>query len=150
MAMAMLGDASMAHASVPSGCRRSTPASAMYPTALGICNSHLNNHMPLTCKNVHRYQALTSGLGAETIQTQNNASVRFLRDWLMSSMSAGLDDKSEHCIPFILERLQVHRKKYADDQDAPPFFLGLNGVQGAGKTTLVSVPNGLNANVKTF
>ena len=57
----------------------------------------------------------------------------------MSSMSKVWDDKSEHCIPFILERLQIHQQKYADDQDAPPFFLGLNGVQGAGKTTLVSV-----------
>ena len=54
-------------------------------------------------------------------------------------MSKVWDDKSEHCIPFILERLQIHQQKYADDRDAPPFFLGLNGVQGAGKTTLVSV-----------
>ncbi|KAA6415143.1 MAG: hypothetical protein FRX48_01895 [Lasallia pustulata] len=53
-------------------------------------------------------------------------------------MSRVVDDKSEHCIPFILERLRLHRKKYADDQHAPPFFLGLNGLQGAGKTTLVS------------
>lgn len=50
-----------------------------------------------------------------------------------------IDDKSEHCIPFILERLEAHRKKYANrSEPPPPFFLGLNGVQGAGKTTLVS------------
>ncbi|KAI4135552.1 MAG: hypothetical protein LQ347_000586 [Umbilicaria vellea] len=53
-------------------------------------------------------------------------------------MSRVFDNKSEHCIPFILERLQVHRRKYADDEDASPFFIGLNGVQGAGKTVLVS------------
>ena len=78
--------------------------------------------------------------------------MRLLRNPLLSrsisTMSKVLDDKSEHCIPFILERLQVHRNKYADDQDAPPFFLGLNGVQGAGKTTLVSVPNALNSTVE--
>jgi D-glycerate 3-kinase len=49
---------------------------------------------------------------------------------------AMVDDKSEHCIPFLLERLQEHREKHGSE--APPFLLGLNGVQGAGKTTLVS------------
>ncbi|EON66118.1 hypothetical protein W97_05361 [Coniosporium apollinis CBS 100218] len=48
-----------------------------------------------------------------------------------------LDDKSEHCIPFILERLEAHREAH-EGSTPPPFFLGLNGVQGAGKTTLVS------------
>jgi pantothenate kinase-related protein Tda10 len=47
-----------------------------------------------------------------------------------------IDDKSEHCIPFLLERLKVHRE---GDDGGRPFFLGLNGVQGAGKTTLVSI-----------
>lgn len=45
-----------------------------------------------------------------------------------------IDDKSPHCIPFILERLKLHQAKQQDK----PFFIGLNGVQGAGKTTLVS------------
>ncbi|KAK5141604.1 hypothetical protein LTR04_002536 [Oleoguttula sp. CCFEE 6159] len=50
-----------------------------------------------------------------------------------------IDDKSEHCVPFILERLQAHRIKHESRGNVvPPFFLGLNGVQGAGKTTLVS------------
>lgn len=49
-----------------------------------------------------------------------------------------IDDKSQHCIPFITERLRLHREHYESRQEAPPpFFLGLNGVQGAGKTTLV-------------
>ena len=49
-----------------------------------------------------------------------------------------VDDKSEHCIPFILERLKQHREQYESKGEIPPpSFLGLNGVQGAGKTTLV-------------
>ncbi|EME79825.1 uncharacterized protein MYCFIDRAFT_87978 [Pseudocercospora fijiensis CIRAD86] len=49
-----------------------------------------------------------------------------------------IDDKSEHCIPFILERLKLLRAEHErKGQDVAPFFLGLNGVQGAGKTTLV-------------
>ena len=45
-----------------------------------------------------------------------------------------VDDKSPICIPFILSRLKKHQAQAADK----PFFIGLNGVQGAGKTTLVS------------
>lgn len=49
-----------------------------------------------------------------------------------------IDDKSEHCIPFILERIRLHRQQYeSKGETPPPFFVGLNGVQGAGKTTLV-------------
>ncbi|KAI1347537.1 putative Uridine/cytidine kinase [Xylaria sp. FL0043] len=44
------------------------------------------------------------------------------------------DDKSPICIPFILERLQSHLKSGS----TRPFIIGLNGVQGVGKTTLVS------------
>lgn len=51
-------------------------------------------------------------------------------------MAAIIDDKSEHCIPFILDRIAAHRQQHGDN--GRPFFLGLNGVQGAGKTTLVS------------
>lgn len=54
-------------------------------------------------------------------------------------MSKIVDDKSEHCVPFIIERLKLHREYHeSKGETAPPFFLGLNGVQGAGKTTLVS------------
>lgn len=55
-----------------------------------------------------------------------------------SIMAEIIDDKSEHCIPFILERIAARRKRYEEKgEQVPPFFLGLNGVQGAGKTTLV-------------
>ncbi|KAK0325756.1 hypothetical protein LTR82_003293 [Friedmanniomyces endolithicus] len=48
-----------------------------------------------------------------------------------------VDDKSEHCIPFIVEHIKQHRQQYEDRGESPtPFFVGLNGVQGAGKTTL--------------
>lgn len=50
------------------------------------------------------------------------------------------DDRSQHCVPFILERLKQHHDHYAaKGEKAPPFFIGLNGVQGAGKTTLVGL-----------
>lgn len=47
-----------------------------------------------------------------------------------------VDDKSEHCIPFLLSLLSAHQSRHP--ADPPPFFIGLNGVQGAGKTVLVS------------
>lgn len=56
-----------------------------------------------------------------------------------SKMPEIFDDKSEHCIPFLLERLKAHQAQYGNDPSkTPPFFLGLNGVQGAGKTVLVN------------
>jgi D-glycerate 3-kinase len=51
-----------------------------------------------------------------------------------SSTDTIIDDKSPHCIPFILSRLSFQQEANPDR----PFFIGLNGVQGAGKTTLVS------------
>jgi len=49
-----------------------------------------------------------------------------------------IDDKSEHCVPFILDRIKEHREASESKGEKPtPFFVGLNGVQGAGKTTLV-------------
>ncbi|KAK6075966.1 D-glycerate 3-kinase [Seiridium cupressi] len=48
-------------------------------------------------------------------------------------MSHIIDDKSPICIPFILERLQGHQA----GNSGKPFIIGLNGVQGVGKTTLV-------------
>ncbi|KAI0132250.1 D-glycerate 3-kinase [Xylariales sp. AK1849] len=52
----------------------------------------------------------------------------------MSSYSPQfVDDKSPICIPFILQRLEIHKRTTSDK----PFIIGLNGVQGVGKTTLV-------------
>ncbi|KAI1491457.1 P-loop containing nucleoside triphosphate hydrolase protein [Biscogniauxia mediterranea] len=53
------------------------------------------------------------------------------------------DDKSPICIPFILSQLQEHRAAASDpsrpdaEKKKKPFIIGLNGVQGVGKTTLV-------------
>jgi D-glycerate 3-kinase len=44
-----------------------------------------------------------------------------------------LDDKSPHCIPFILTLVEQHLAS----NSSRPFVIGLNGVQGVGKTTLV-------------
>lgn len=46
-----------------------------------------------------------------------------------------LDDKSEHCTNFILTCLE---KRSAGVQEVP-LFVGLNGAQGSGKTTLVCI-----------
>lgn len=51
-----------------------------------------------------------------------------------------VDDKSPICIPFILSQLEAHRKRQLDrpsNEPPRPFIIGLNGVQGVGKTTLV-------------
>jgi len=80
-----------------------------------------------------------------------------------SDPNAIVDDKSPICIPFILERLVLHQQKQKQQQQyesqplssserdnnnndtiatpreqPKPFIVGLNGVQGVGKTTLVS------------
>ncbi|CAG8908560.1 unnamed protein product [Penicillium egyptiacum] len=52
-----------------------------------------------------------------------------------------VDDKSQHCIPFLLDRLHIHTERHRGNPSTPPFFIGLNGVQGAGKTVLVSALN---------
>ena len=57
---------------------------------------------------------------------------------IKSIMPEIVDDKSQYCIPFLLDRLRVHTERHRGNPDTPPFFIGLNGVQGAGKTVLVS------------
>ncbi|KUI68272.1 putative kinase mug58 [Cytospora mali] len=47
-----------------------------------------------------------------------------------------VDDKSPKCIPFILDRLKVYQAQQPASS-VRPFMIGLNGVQGIGKTTLV-------------
>jgi D-glycerate 3-kinase len=44
------------------------------------------------------------------------------------------DDKTPHVLSFILPQIERHFQSSSDT----PFFIGLNGVQGAGKTVLVS------------
>lgn len=57
---------------------------------------------------------------------------------MVENIDTLIDDKSHHCIPFVLARLELHNVRHAANPHPPPFFLGLNGVQGAGKTMLVS------------
>lgn len=45
-----------------------------------------------------------------------------------------VDDKAPICLPFILKQLKTHQETSPDK----PFVIGLNGIQGAGKTTLVA------------
>ncbi|KAF7921415.1 hypothetical protein EAE99_007723 [Botrytis elliptica] len=45
-----------------------------------------------------------------------------------------IDDKTPHILPFILHYLSLHQKTHP----TRPFIIGLNGIQGAGKTTLVN------------
>jgi len=47
------------------------------------------------------------------------------------------DDKAQQVIPFILEHLSEHQKQHKSYSNPAPFFVGLNGVQGAGKSVLV-------------
>lgn len=57
---------------------------------------------------------------------------RYTHAEALRNMPLGMDEKSEIVIPFILQRLETHKK-----HNDTPFFIGLNGVQGVGKTTLV-------------
>lgn len=49
------------------------------------------------------------------------------------------DDKAQHVIPFILPLLSQHQARHSSSTNPPPFFIGLNGVQGAGKSVLVDI-----------
>jgi D-glycerate 3-kinase len=49
------------------------------------------------------------------------------------------DDKAHYVVPFILDLLALHQKRHSTASNPPPFFIGLNGVQGVGKTVLVSI-----------
>lgn len=54
-------------------------------------------------------------------------------------MSEIQDDKSKHLVSFLLTKLSERYRAHGQPQDAPVFFVGLNGVQGAGKTVLVDI-----------
>lgn len=81
--------------------------------------------------------ALTND-GAELDSSDEPGEI-YLADIALITMPDIIDDKSEHCIPFMLERLKIHQERHAGNPHVPPFFLGMNGVQGAGKTTLVGL-----------
>ncbi|KAL7801298.1 P-loop containing nucleoside triphosphate hydrolase protein [Trichoderma aethiopicum] len=62
-----------------------------------------------------------------------------------------IDDKTPICIPFILNRLNLHHQQHQHQQQTssetnnnnrppppPPLIIGLNGLQGIGKSTLVA------------
>ena len=50
-------------------------------------------------------------------------------------MSEIVDDKSDCCIQFILDCIS---KKSSNNTHQSPVFIGVNGAQGSGKSTLVS------------
>jgi D-glycerate 3-kinase len=49
------------------------------------------------------------------------------------------DDKAQHVVPFVLHLLSAYQQQHSKTSNPPPFFIGLNGVQGAGKTVLVNI-----------
>ncbi|KAL7933619.1 P-loop containing nucleoside triphosphate hydrolase protein [Trichoderma chlorosporum] len=58
----------------------------------------------------------------------------------MAAPTTFIDDKSPICIPFILNHLQLHQQANTNSNDnlpPPPLVIGLNGLQGVGKSTLV-------------
>ncbi|KAL9058215.1 MAG: hypothetical protein Q9206_002026 [Seirophora lacunosa] len=52
-------------------------------------------------------------------------------------MSDASNDKLQTCVSFIVQQLQ-RRDLHSNSKGSSPFFLGINGVQGIGKTSLVS------------
>lgn len=53
-------------------------------------------------------------------------------------MSDASNDKLQTCVSFIVQQLQ-RRDLHSNCKGSSPFFLGINGVQGIGKTSLVSL-----------
>lgn len=83
------------------------------------------------------YLGSPSPPSVETLTLEYNA-----RSAQSIKMTKIIDDKSQYCVPFILDRLCLHESKHKDkhESEIPPLFLGINGVQGAGKTVLVRLP----------
>jgi len=49
------------------------------------------------------------------------------------------DDKAQYVVPFILALVSQHQSQHGKSPSSPPFFVGLNGVQGSGKSVLVDI-----------
>jgi len=67
--------------------------------------------------------ALTND-GAELDSSDEPGEI-YLADIALITMPDIIDDKSEHCIPFMLERLKIHQERHAGNPHVPPFFLGI-------------------------
>ena len=55
-----------------------------------------------------------------------------------AKMAELCDSKTEDCLAFILRNFKAHQEQHEGDCSPPTFVIGLNGVQGAGKSSLVS------------
>jgi D-glycerate 3-kinase len=49
------------------------------------------------------------------------------------------DDKAQYVLPFLFDLWKRHHVKHGASDNPPPLFIGLNGVQGAGKSVLVDI-----------
>lgn len=54
-----------------------------------------------------------------------------------------LHPKIQDIVSFLLPLIQLHKHKHATNRVLPPFFLGVCGIQGCGKTTLTRELQGL-------
>ena len=52
-------------------------------------------------------------------------------------MTNYIDQKAADCLQFILEIIGANGSPRAEPSTTTPLFIGMNGAQGAGKTTLV-------------
>lgn len=78
-----------------------------------------------------------AGGGTQTAQCQPHFHTFILYHSLTNTtikMTTYTDDKSPICIPFIKQHLQTHLSQSPNR----PLVIGLNGMQGVGKTTLVA------------
>lgn len=50
-----------------------------------------------------------------------------------------VDDKVKYIVPFICSQLSENGARNTEQHSSQPFFIGINGVQGAGKSVLVSL-----------
>lgn len=58
---------------------------------------------------------------------------------ILYNMHGVQDDKAQHAIPFILSLLSQHHNMHSKSANPPPFFVGLSGIEGVGKSVLVDI-----------